>query len=177
MACNLLKHLCSSSLLCAAYLPALCFLMQGCCRGRSFWLLSICMSLPAVVVAVVILQFSCSALHQALPVAAAPDSVGWSHSVSPCCVRTCCLVASLFIWRCRPAMASMYSGVMEGSGEDVAAWLTSPAFEARLFTCFPCTNITPSSANQVPLASPALSCPALPCPALPCPALPCPALP
>ena len=68
-------------------------------------------------------------------------------------------------------MASMYSGVMEGSGEDVAAWLTSPAFEARLFTCFPCTNITPSSANQVPLASPALSCPALPCPALPCPRL------
>ncbi|KAL3156639.1 hypothetical protein ABBQ38_000922 [Trebouxia sp. C0009 RCD-2024] len=48
----------------------------------------------------------------------------------------------------RPAMASMYSGVMEGSGEEVAAWLTSPAFEARLFTCFPCTNITPSSANQ-----------------------------
>lgn len=46
-------------------------------------------------------------------------------------------------------MASMYSGVMEGSGEEVAAWLTSPAFEARLFTCFPCTNITPSSANQV----------------------------
>ena len=68
--------------------------------------------------------------------------------------------AQLGIWQCRPAMASMYSGVMEGSGEDVAAWLTSPAFEARLFTCFPCTNIIPSSANQVPLPLP------LPCPAL-----------
>ncbi len=50
---------------------------------------------------------------------------------------------------CRPAMASMYSGVMEGSGEEVAAWLTSPAFESRLFTSFPCTNIIPSAANQV----------------------------
>lgn len=48
----------------------------------------------------------------------------------------------------RPAMASMYSGVMEGGGEEVAAWLTSPAFESRLFTCFPCTNIIPSAANQ-----------------------------
>jgi len=46
-------------------------------------------------------------------------------------------------------MASMYSGVMEGSGEEVAAWLTSPAFESRLFTSFPCTNIIPSAANQV----------------------------
>ena len=46
-------------------------------------------------------------------------------------------------------MASMYSGVMEGGGEEVAAWLTSPAFESRLFTCFPCTNIIPSAANQV----------------------------
>ncbi len=46
-------------------------------------------------------------------------------------------------------MASMYSGVMEGGGEEVAAWLTSPAFESRLFTSFPCTNIIPSAANQV----------------------------
>lgn len=50
---------------------------------------------------------------------------------------------------CRPALASMYSGVMEGSGEEVAAWLTSPEFEQRLFTSFPCTNIIPSRANQV----------------------------
>ncbi len=54
-----------------------------------------------------------------------------------------------FGWACRPAMASMYSGVMEGGGEEVAAWLTSPAFESRLFTSFPCTNIIPSAANQV----------------------------
>ena len=50
---------------------------------------------------------------------------------------------------CRPATASMYSGVMEGGGEEVAAWLTSPVFESRLFTSFPCTNIVPSAANQV----------------------------
>jgi hypothetical protein len=49
-------------------------------------------------------------------------------------------------------MASMYSGVMEGGGEEVAAWLTSPAFESHLFTSFPCTNIIPSAANQVQLS-------------------------
>ena len=38
---------------------------------------------------------------------------------------------------------------MEGTGEEVAAWLSSPAFEQRLFTSFPCTNVIPSRANQV----------------------------
>ena len=52
----------------------------------------------------------------------------------------------------------MYSGVMEGGGEEVAAWLTSPAFESRLFTCFPCTNIIPSAANQVTPSSTSCSC-------------------
>eukprot|EP00210_Caulerpa_lentillifera_P008588 g8192.t1 len=45
---------------------------------------------------------------------------------------------------------SMYSGVLKASGTDLASWLTSPCFEEKLFSFFPCTNLIPSIANQIP---------------------------
>lgn len=48
-----------------------------------------------------------------------------------------------------PAQDTMYSGVLEAAGSDVAAWLNSDTFEEHLFSFFPCTNIMPSVANQV----------------------------
>jgi len=44
----------------------------------------------------------------------------------------------------------MYSGMLEANGEDVAEWLRSPGFESNMFSFFPCTDILPSTANQVP---------------------------
>ena len=46
-------------------------------------------------------------------------------------------------------MDSPYSGTLEASSEDVEAWLLSSAFEAKLFSFFPCTDILPSSAETV----------------------------
>jgi len=43
---------------------------------------------------------------------------------------------------------SSYSGMLEATGADMAAWLMSGAFEARLFAFFPCTDILPSVANS-----------------------------
>jgi hypothetical protein len=40
-----------------------------------------------------------------------------------------------------------YSGMLEASGGDACEWLLSDGFELRLFTFFPCTDITPSAAN------------------------------
>lgn len=42
----------------------------------------------------------------------------------------------------------MFSGVLEGRSTDVAKWLQSSAFEAQLFSFFPCSEL-PS-----PVASP-----------------------
>lgn len=50
----------------------------------------------------------------------------------------------------RPLQDSMYSGILEASGTDVGTWLLSPTFEEKLFSFFPCTNITPGLANQLP---------------------------
>ena len=57
----------------------------------------------------------------------------------------------------------MYSGMLEAGGPAVEEWLLSPEFEARLFSYFPCTDITPALANKVrpPLASPRTKCPAI----------------
>ena len=49
----------------------------------------------------------------------------------------------------RPMQDSLYVGVLEASGRDVAAWLTGSEFEEHLFGFFPCTNVTPSIANTV----------------------------
>ena len=49
----------------------------------------------------------------------------------------------------RTSTDSVYSGLLEASGAAVHEWLLSPAFEARLFSFFPCTNLTPSRAKQV----------------------------
>jgi len=50
----------------------------------------------------------------------------------------------------KPTQDSSYAGVLEASGRDVAFWLAGPTFEERLFGFFPCTNITPALANQIP---------------------------
>lgn len=42
----------------------------------------------------------------------------------------------------------LFSGVLEARGSDVAKWLQSQAFEAQLFSFFPCSDL-PS-----PVASP-----------------------
>lgn len=39
--------------------------------------------------------------------------------------------------------------MLEATGSDVCDWLLSDGFESRLFTFFPCTDITPSVANKV----------------------------
>lgn len=49
----------------------------------------------------------------------------------------------------RPVQDTLYSGVLQASGKDVAMWLKSDLFEEHLFSYFPCTNVTPSIANQV----------------------------
>ena len=49
----------------------------------------------------------------------------------------------------RPMHDSMYAGVLEASGRDVAVWLSEERFEERLFGFFPCTNLLPSNANKV----------------------------
>ena len=41
-----------------------------------------------------------------------------------------------------------YTGMLEAAGPEICDWLVSEAFEARLFTFFPCTDITPSMANK-----------------------------
>ena len=49
----------------------------------------------------------------------------------------------------RTTAETMYSGMLEANGEDVAEWIRSPGFEYNLFSFFPCTDILPSTANQV----------------------------
>lgn len=49
--------------------------------------------------------------------------------------------------RCRSMVEGAYSGMLEASGGDACEWLLSDGFELRLFTFFPCTDITPSAAN------------------------------
>ena len=49
----------------------------------------------------------------------------------------------------RPLLENVYSGMLEASAEAVTEWLSSPGFELRLFSFFPCTDITPSLANKV----------------------------
>lgn len=46
-------------------------------------------------------------------------------------------------------MENLYSGMLEATGDAVSEWLLSPNFEARLFSFFPCTDITPNLANKV----------------------------
>lgn len=41
-----------------------------------------------------------------------------------------------------------YAGMLEASGADACDWLLGDGFEARLFTFFPCTDITPGVANK-----------------------------
>lgn len=47
----------------------------------------------------------------------------------------------------RSMVEGAYSGMLEASGGDACEWLLSDGFELRLFTFFPCTDITPSAAN------------------------------
>ena len=49
----------------------------------------------------------------------------------------------------RAAPDVLYSGMLEAAGPAVEEWLLSPEFEARLFSYFPCTDITPALANKV----------------------------
>ena len=52
----------------------------------------------------------------------------------------------------RPASDHLYSpSVLEASGGEVEEWIQRPAFEAALFSFFPCTDILPSAASQVRL--------------------------
>lgn len=43
----------------------------------------------------------------------------------------------------------MYSGMLEANGAEVAEWLLSPGFEAKLFSFFPCADIPLASASKV----------------------------
>lgn len=49
---------------------------------------------------------------------------------------------------CRAVIDGGYTGMLEAPGTDVCEWLLSDNFEARIFTFFPCTDITPTVANQ-----------------------------
>lgn len=61
------------------------------------------------------------------------------------------VAAMMSSWRApfMPTQDSIYAGILEANGRDVAAWLMDAGFEERLFGFFPCTNITPSNANKV----------------------------
>lgn len=52
---------------------------------------------------------------------------------------------------CRAVIDGGYTGMLEATGADVCDWLLSDGFEARLFTFFPCTDITTAVANQARL--------------------------
>ena len=54
----------------------------------------------------------------------------------------------LHAWH-RAAADVLFSGMLEASGAAVEEWVLLPEFEARLFSYFPCTNITHALANKV----------------------------
>ena len=58
----------------------------------------------------------------------------------------------------RPVVDGGYAGMLEASGHDLCDWLLSDGFEARLFTFFPCTDITPAVANQASRAPATAPC-------------------
>ena len=63
-------------------------------------------------------------------------------------MRTDCIKADNVLLR-RTTAETMYSGMLEANGSEVAEWLQGPGFESKLFSFFPCTDVLPSSANKV----------------------------
>ncbi|EFN58079.1 hypothetical protein CHLNCDRAFT_142374 [Chlorella variabilis] len=59
--------------------------------------------------------------------------------------------AAMALWGApfRPVVDGGYSGMLEAAGPDACDWLLGEGFEARLFTFFPCTDITPAVANTM----------------------------
>ncbi|KAL4442119.1 hypothetical protein ABPG77_011380 [Micractinium sp. CCAP 211/92] len=59
--------------------------------------------------------------------------------------------ASMALWSApfKAVIDGGYTGMLEAPGTEVCEWLLSDNFEARIFTFYPCTDITPTVANQV----------------------------